>query len=83
MWPAPTKPGTSRMGPFWDIDHWNFKCKNIARRSNLRFWCFCNPLKLYLQQKYFGADLLLFCAANGEFSGFVCIDVNVKIKCKL
>ena len=80
MWPAPTKPGTSRMGLFWDIGHWNFQCKNIVRRSHFRFWCFCNPWKLYLQQKHFGADLLLFCASNDAFSGFVCIDVNVKCK---
>ena len=53
MWPAPTKPGTSRMGLFWDIGHWNFKCKNIVRRSYLRFWCFCNPWKLYLQPEIF------------------------------
>ena len=26
MWPTPTKPGTNRMGLFWDIyiGHWNF-----------------------------------------------------------
>ena len=32
MWSAPTKPGTSRMGPFWDIGHWNFR----GKKNNLK-----------------------------------------------
>ena len=64
---APTKPGTSRMGLFWDIRHWNFKCTNIVRRSHLRFWCCCNPWNYTCNRNSLVLIyLLLLCASNNE-----------------
>ena len=80
MWPAPTKPGTSHMGLFWVIGHWNFKAKILSECQIWGFGVFVIMESYICNGKYFCADLWMISALNHAFSWFFSINVNVNGK---